>query len=162
MTSTQYSKVPITEALIDFRVRPVCVENLTKFQSVLSTDYPLHKEIVEFETQVELHGDEQRSSFNQTLAGYQIADQKRTSVLKVEVNGFTFSQLGSYRGWASLRDEARSLWKIYCTVVEPKTVLRTSIRYINKIDLPLNDSENFTFQDYLRVLPEVPKELGPG
>jgi uncharacterized protein (TIGR04255 family) len=80
--------------------------------------------------------------------GLQIAQFKR--------DGFTFSRLQPYEDWERLKAEALRLWRIHAALSKPMEIQRIGLRFINRIDLPLNETR---FEDYIQPHPSPPRGL---
>ena len=159
MTQTKYySKAPITEALIDLRIVPLDESNLISLRSLqdnLAEDYTLSEEINLAQGQFQQTGSTVTATATQSPLGYRFINSDKTQVFQACLDGFTLSHLEPYKNWDTLRNEAKRLWELYSQAVHPQSVERSSVRYINRLDLPLDASHTLDFKDYLRTVPEV-------
>jgi uncharacterized protein (TIGR04255 family) len=166
MTQTKYySKAPITEALIDLRIVPLDESNLVSLRNLhqsLVEEYTLSEEINLFQGQLQQTGSALTATATQSPSGYRFISTDKTQVFQACLDGFTFSQLEPYKNWATLRNEAKRLWELYNQAVQPKAIERIAVRYINRLDLPLESSHPFDFKDYLRTVPEVADGIDQG
>jgi uncharacterized protein (TIGR04255 family) len=96
---------------------------------------------------------------SQAQVGYDFPSGDGKQIFQARLDGFAFSRLAPYDCWESFRDEGRRLWEIYRTVAQPEVVTRIGVRYINRLDLPL---QNLDFKHYLRTVPEVSPDLPQG
>jgi uncharacterized protein (TIGR04255 family) len=156
-----YSKAPITEAIIDFKVvlsSDTALQDLRRLFPEIAADYPHQEDFLLLKSQVTA-GVSVGASANQTLVGYVYSSDDRKQILNTGLSRFTFSRLAPYDRWETFRDEAKRLWGIYCQMVRVESVNRVAVRYVNRIDipLPLND-----FKDFLRTVPEVSPDLPQG
>jgi uncharacterized protein (TIGR04255 family) len=152
---------PITEAMIDFRVKARTAfrpEEFTDLRGRLREQFP--------------HVDEQRglqATFGITkgqghptvvqdlgLQGYHFKTLDRKTIAQFRVDGFTFNRLHPYTSWDELFPQAMELWRLYCCISVPDAITRLAVRYINRIVLPLG---GVTFETYLRTAPVIPPEL---
>lgn len=69
---------------------------------------------------------------------------------------FSFSRLRPYQDWDRFSTEALRLWQVYRSIAEPSIVSRLGVRFINRLDVPI---ENLDFDRYLRGLGSVPADL---
>jgi uncharacterized protein (TIGR04255 family) len=153
------NNAPITEAIIDFRVRlPGAFEilRLKEAHVQLSADYPTIEE-----QQVTRQQFEQRPGQppkltvrSQGVPGYRFRSGDAKSLVQFRRNGFTFNRLKPYPSWDQVFPEACRLWKIYSTVAPPEEISRIAVRFINRIQLPL---PNLEFSDYLTAPPPLPQ-----
>lgn len=77
-------------------------------------------------------------------------------VLQCRTGGFTFSRLSPYVEWGALRADALRLWEAFYKAVQPQTITRLAVRYINEIKIPLPIEK---FGDYLVCPPQAPDSL---
>lgn len=154
-------KAPIVEALIDFRVSGVsesAIERLLALRSEVSAKYPKWQEVHQMEARIpfEIPKDDRSIVRDRQLIGYRLTSADGKYVAMMTMERFTVSRLQPYERWESIRDEARRLWDLYRKAVEPETVSRVALRYINRLELPADLRD---FRDYLTAPPEVPPRL---
>ncbi len=143
--SVFYKQAPITEALLDLRVANAHLLSIPQFRQELSSlanDYPTQKEILDFT--------------RQTPLGLLMASADGKQVFQARQDGMTFSRLAPYGRWQIFRDEARRLWTLYRELTNPQQLLRVTVRYINRLDLP---SAFVDLKEYLRTSPEISPAL---
>lgn len=156
-----YSHAPITEALIDLRVElpaGVTLSTLADLHSGIKADYPIRQELLIFQGQM-TGGASVGASASQTQTGYIFLSSDRKQIFKSRLDGFTFSRLAPYDRWNTFRDEAQQLWRIYQSATNLKLITRLTVRYINRLDLPLPLGD---LKDYLQTVPEVSPDLPQG
>ncbi len=154
----RYSKAPITEAIIDFRLNlpsETSLEDLCDLFPKIQADYPNQEDYAIWEQQIEFGGSSSIAPTQEHL-GYIYSTSDRKQVLIATKNGFTFSRLAPYDRWETFRDEAQRLWNIYHNSIEISEITRIGTRYVNRIDIPLPITE---LKHFLRTLPEVPLDL---
>lgn len=161
---TRYEKAPITEALLDIRVKgpEPSLEQLATLQAQVGDSYPHRKSL--FVTEIEIGSNSADevpilNSQNGAQRGWAFLSTDKLQIWQVQREGFTFSRLAPYDCWDSFRNEARRLWEITRPVLGPEAVARVALRYINRLELPLPLKD---FKDYLRTAPEVSPELPQG
>jgi uncharacterized protein (TIGR04255 family) len=84
--------------------------------------------------------------------GFAFSTDDGREIFQPGLDGFTFSRLRPYGNWNDLRNEARRLWGIYREAVNPLSITRVAVRYINQIDIP---GPTVDYKDYFRTTPEV-------
>ncbi|MBI5788882.1 MAG: TIGR04255 family protein [Candidatus Schekmanbacteria bacterium] len=161
-TPCHLPKAPITEALIDLRIKPkegLTAQTLGNIYNTIRSQYPNREELLRAEAQIEFR-DGQFSKLNsgKTPFGYLYKSADKKQILQAKLDGFTFNRLAPYENWSNLRDEAYRLWQNYAEITNSE-IIRVAVRYINKIDIPL-PIENFG--DYLTAAPIVPQALPQG
>lgn len=160
-----YSRAPITEAIIDFRVALAEGFVADKFEVIYSRikeDLPI---IQPFHTKVGTvtfgHNDELNPPLkidaSQELSGFWFRSRDNLHTFQATTGGFTFNRLAPYNSWEEFSAEARRLWNIYNDICKPICVKRAAIRYVNQINLPADGS--IELKDFLKTVPEVSPTL---
>lgn len=163
MAKPPYRKAPITEALIDIRVEMLSettLSTLLEIYSQIQEEYPIREEMFAVKGKLEF-GSSISTTTSQTAIGYRFISTDGQQILQARLDGFTFSRIAPYEAWDLFRDEAYRLWHLYKTITNFNLVKRVAIRYVNRLDLPHNQSY-FDFKDYLRTVPEVSTDLPQG
>ena len=154
---------PITEAIIDFRVKASAGVNAKKFADLkprLTAHLPKMEEQRRFQVQAtfEVTRDQAQAPTLRTLGlqGYRFKSGDEKTIAQFRVDGFTVNRLRPYTSWEELFPQAMELWRLYCDTAQPITVTRLALRYINRIELI---ASNIDFDAYLRAGPSVPPEV---
>lgn len=157
------TNAPITEALIDIRVKLPsafdAIEIGTIYDSI-KEQYPEKQEQRISEVKFKLKADaEEISKSDATINGYRYITSDKKQIVQTRLDGFTFSRLHPYIKWEDLRDEAYRLWNLYKDITSPESITRVALRYINNLNIPMPIRD---FGDYLTAPPTVPEELPQG
>lgn len=158
MERLHYGKAPITEAIIDLRVKPREGLTLSDIEQVRRGEEPAYPEVRRFAIahgHIEV-GERVGASATKEETGFVFSDADQKQVVQTRIDGFTFSRLAPYDTWESFRDEGRRLWTLYRERVCPTEVMRLAVRYVNRFDLPGSPVE---LKDYFRTSPEVSPDL---
>ncbi len=153
-TQKHYSRAPITEALIDIQAQlpqGIKLDVLAQVYSSIQTKYPKREEVLMVQGQM-IVGESVGATASQSQIGYVFFSNDQKQILQMRLDGFTFSRLAPYDSWEAFRDEAFRLWSIYQSLAHPQAITRLSIRYINRLDIPLPVGD---LKEYLRTFPEV-------
>lgn len=151
---------PITEAVIDFRVKAAAnfrAEDLLGLKQQLSDRFPVAEErrggqvIIGFKPGLPAV---QSKDFG--LQGYFFKSKDDKLIAQFRIDGFTLNRLAPYTSWDDLYPLAIELWGHYRTTATPQLVTRLALRFINHIPLPFPFVD---FDEYLRAGPVVPTEL---
>lgn len=152
---------PITEALIDFRVKNSNADSLEKSLDILKKQigakYPQAKAAQGFSAEVQFRAGgvaEQRAG-DTGFQGYLFISEDEKNIVQFRADGFTFNRLKPYTDWESIYTEAISLWKLYIEAAKPEYVIRVALRYINQIrlTLPIDD-----LSKYFTIVPSAPED----
>ena len=154
------NNAPITEAIIDLRVRlpsEFQVEKFSSLKEMLHDQYPGVDTRKSIEGEMEIGGSKLRQSLRDTgIHGYVFKSLDNTKVAQFRKDGFTFSRLKPYTNWEDISTEAKNLWKLYVDEASPEVVTRIAVRYINQLNIPLPINN---FERYLTVPPRVPDKI---
>jgi len=157
------ARAPITEALIDFQVRPGKGTDLEAVRALatLVGDYEQKGPILQLQTTWAVTKEEGARNRSQSQElGVRLHSPDEKYVLQVRTSGFTLSRLEPYETWENLVGEARRLWAIYLGRLQPEAIVRVATRFINQLKLPMKPGEQF--QEYLTKPPDIPEELPQG
>ncbi|SRR6266481_6044014 len=154
------SRAPIVEAIIDFRFSPSASLDLPKLGSIharISDTYTVKHENKETQISFAVGPDNTtQQAVTGKIIGYRFEAPNEKYVLQATLNGFTLSKLAPYQNWEEFLAEAKKLLGIFIEVSGQQTIVRTAVRYINRIELygPTVD-----FDDYLSAGPKIPAGL---
>lgn len=154
-----YPKPPIIEAIFEILVefpRNIAPSDLEKLHSQILTQYPKIKPRNQFEARFEVRDEMPIKSETISLGidGYLFWSQDNKQVVQYRMNGFSFSRLTPYQTWDVHFPEAMRLWEIYFNELRPHKILRTAVRFLNRIEIP---ELRFEMSKYLRCPPLVPE-----
>jgi uncharacterized protein (TIGR04255 family) len=156
-----YNKPPIQEALIDIKV-------IYEDFDITAAD-KLHEKFIEqlptknARNAVSLQITPDGSSVGDTgIDGYMFQSADGNKVLQIAKDGFTFSLVNNYDSWESFYEEANKYWEIFKQEMKPSTVVRVGVRYVNKLDLPLELDklpEYISTKLELEPISQIPTEI---
>lgn len=150
------SHAPIIEAVIDIRVRPTTTSDETAMKSQLDptlNGYHFLDSVIQEQITMQSGS----AHIEQSWKGlrYRSADEKY--IAQFHDNRFIFSRLKPYESWDRFYDEGMRLWSSYIELAKPASIQRIGLRYINRIQLPVNE---LFFENYLHPAPATPKDFG--
>jgi uncharacterized protein (TIGR04255 family) len=161
ITRQHYEHAPITEAIIAIACElpdEIGLEDLLKVQSEIKSEYPKRSE--QFSIQFQYQTIEAQGKVSSAkVIGYRLASEDEKRIVQVGLGGFAFSQLAPYDRWETLRSEARRIWNVYESALHPGQITRTSVRYINRIDIPDPGGSGIDLDVYFRTGPKIAPEL---
>ncbi len=150
---------PITEALIDLRVKNSDAQSLERslntLKERLGERFPHVQAGRGVQTGFEFRMDEVIGSQvkDTGFTSYVLSSQDRLSVVQFRVDGFTYNRLHPYTSWEEIFPQALELWRLYVETARPEVVARAGLRYINHIRIPLPIED---FRRYLSAPPNLP------
>lgn len=162
MAKPQYlNHAPITEALIDIQVEKqeeLSFVGLQEAFNNLDFGYYLKNKISlnTFGFKVTPDGHETHSSSEAKQIGIRLHSSDEKYVAQFRLTGFTLSRLPPYENWETLIAEAKRIWSVYNDRTAPIQITRIATRFINNLQLPLENGESF--QKYLQKFADVPEE----
>ena len=151
-------KAPITEALVDIRVKlppTIDLSTLDSIHALFAKEYPEKRERIKMEGEFDFKAKE-FSRKTSVVDGYLCFSADKKQAVQIRLDGFTFSRLKPYESWGSLRKEAFRLWQLYVQYASPELITRVALRYINRLEVPLPIRD---FSEYLTAPPTVPQNL---
>ena len=160
----QFKNPPIQEALLDIQVAlpgDVTLETLKKFHAGLEARFPEKKERISWQQGFQLSGEGESHavSSSRSVDGYLFSSKAEGKVVQARCDGFTFNKLTPYSNWDTFSSEARELWERYTALARPASIQRISLRYLNRIALPLPVRD---LRDFCLLFPEIPPALPQG
>ena len=158
--ATHYPNAPITEAIIDLRVKPRADLHLEELEAVRAGEedaYPRSNKIYQTEGTVTVQeGVPPSATAQHQVLGFKFTSEGGKSIWQSRLDGFTFSQLAPYANWEPFRDEGRRLWRLFRARSAPVAVERLAVRYVNRIDIP---TPSIDLKEYFRTSPEISPDL---
>jgi uncharacterized protein (TIGR04255 family) len=157
------NNAPITEAIIDFRVKlssEFKAEAFLKVKKTIGDRFPKVQERKLFSSHLRFKKGEPQPPFSEYLGvqGYFFKPEAEKKVAQFRIDGFTFSRLKPYTNWEEMFAEAKELWGIYCGIARPEAATRLAVRYINHINIPLPIDD---LSKYFTASPKIPDNI-PG
>jgi uncharacterized protein (TIGR04255 family) len=156
----QLSRPPIVEVLIDIKValppgRAVSFEEVENaFAGRVQAEFPTSQPLVRIQANLDV-SQAVAPSINSNRTGRIFWSKDQRRAVQARADGFSVNHVGSYEGWNSIKDDAKRLWADYLAVAQPIRVLGISVRYINRMVVPVG----LELSNYLRTFPEVGKGL---
>lgn len=154
---------PIVEAILNIQTElpsEVGVDELGTLGEKLGRDFPNREVRNSWTSQFESRGDRQPAATTSGgPVGYLFRSIDGRRVVQARLDGFSYSRLRPYTGWDEMRAEARAAWPAFIETARPTKATRLSLRYINRVEIPLPISD---FKEYLRTSPEIAPGLPQG
>lgn len=154
-----YSSPPITEAVIeiifDSELKPKDFEKITK---KLKMNYPnlQHQNTTVINVEANSIGS---NLIIGNQPGIKLSTNDEADILILAHQKLAVARLAPYQGWDYLFDKMLSSWKAWKYVAGIKPINRIGVRYINRIDIPIDDQGKIENQDYLNIYPHLPKSI---
>lgn len=160
----QLERAPIVEAILDVHCDLPPKINRGSFQSaaqrVFADGYPEFR--TSFLAQHELAiepGKQPRAAVHQSVRGFQALSGDKKQIVQSRFDGYSFNRLAPYTSLDDYLPEMKRCWEAYRSFAEPVVVRRLSLRYINRILLPLSNGR-VEIDQYIRSGPTLPLSNG--
>jgi len=160
-----YSSPPVSEALIDIKVRTLQDEIIPQLEALHKKFLPkLQTKKKRFHAAGKINFEQtgiSTTEFSKKPLGFLFEKDDRSQIVQVKIDGLTLNQLKpdpkkTWLGWQNLRDEAKLAWELYLEVIGPPRITRIAIRYINQIVI---ESDKIELDEYLTAPPRIPGEF---
>ena len=160
-----YSRPPVSEALIDIKVKTLPKEIIPKLEALHNQFLP--KFLVkkrQFQAAGKINIEQagiSTTAISNKPVGFFFETADKSQIVQVKTDGITLNQLKpdprkSWPGWENLRNEAKLAWERYLEVIETPRIIRVAIRYINQIVI---ESDSIDVEEYLTAPPKIPGGL---
>lgn len=156
------AKPPIVEAVIDIDVemRPGFVLSQAKeaLATAFADQYPVVRER-EFDAHEirKVPGAAGSVTSHSGLESLMFMQVDEKQLLQARRRGFSFNRLAPYQGLDHYLPELKARWARFCEVIKPVRALEVKMRFINRIELPMEDGQ-VDLDHYLKVGPRAPDE----
>lgn len=150
-----FNKSPITEAVINILVElpeTISLESLDILTNTVNEDYPNKRNSFNFEAFFSDDG----PTVTNDITGYIFSNTETKKIFQARLDGFAVNKLTPYDTWELFVEEAKRLWEIYYSVANPTLIHSITLRYIDKLDIPLPFSD---FNEYITNAPVTSREL---
>ena len=155
------SKAPITEVIVDFRVKARQDLQVTEFEVLkpeLAARFP--QVVEQRQVEAKLHLDAKKGPSQQAtdlgVRGFFFKSEDGCEIAQFRVDGFTFNRLQPYTSWEEISPVAFDLWDTYVRIAKPETATRLALRYLNHVDLPSTLDD---FNEVMVAPPPIPETL---
>jgi uncharacterized protein (TIGR04255 family) len=101
----------------------------------------------------------EKNSHISKIDGYKLSGLNNECTVQIRSSGMVVSKQAPYDSWEEFKTRAMEIWAACSPVYAEAKVARVSVRYVNKICLPINEGY-LKFEEYLTNVPQVPKGMG--
>lgn len=158
MSFPNLKKVPITEAVIEFRFTPFDSDQqnyIKEFGMLIKDEYPNLKEQTTNEVKFTF-GPEGPAPVFKELNPILICEAEDNSKhVLIADNRISLNWKKEYPGWDLFSEEALNIWMKIQNNISTKEIIRLGVRFINHLDIRTKGI--FDMDDYLLNGPKIPK-----
>ena len=149
---------PIVEALVDFQASiPGNPATFNTLADELRDDFPRKELKHQVEGKIEFKDGKlvEPQIVSSSFVGVRVANKDETIFIHLQPDRFTLNNVKGYIGGDQLIDKALTRWKWLVERTKPEWVSRVALHYINRLDLPLKEGDEF--EKYFQSPPSLPK-----
>jgi uncharacterized protein (TIGR04255 family) len=156
----KYKKAPITEAVIELRfARPFAKSVIETAARRLRDEYfyqdPENGMSLKFDTATG------KTEVQTDWEGIKLSSMDRVDTIFFRTVSFICSRLAPYTGWEDFMPRTVRAWETWKRVAGTIELSRVGVRYINRIDVPVENDAPVRVENYLSVSPQSPEDLPP-
>lgn len=156
----EYLHPPIVDAVIELRFADDVGDDVKeKLSKKISAEYELCEK-VEAQT-ISVAFNPETVSATRTVADRIVRRTKSDSSQSVQIGNRILNVGGNapYEGWSSLFQRFDRTWKAARRIWKFRTIDRIGVRYINRLDLEMDESKTVNYEDYLHLRINLPEEF---
>lgn len=151
-----YPKDPINEAVIQIATDvQASQDSLSKIASHFKDEYPHQEPLTTVDFMIDTTGG--AAQMRQEMRGYRLTSISNPDVLVVQPGGVVAARLAPYTDWEQLLGATKKVWAQWRRTGNSSSISRLGVRYINRIDVPIESAVNLDLSVYLNFSPNVPK-----
>jgi uncharacterized protein (TIGR04255 family) len=159
-----YKTPPITESVIELRfAEPIDARVIESLDHDLANRYPRGERLSNIEMIVDQQGTngvDPRVSTRSEFSGFKRTSENALDILIFGPRQFLISRLAPYVGWEEFLANFVREWTTWKKRCGYNRVARIGMRYINRLDAPVNEGGIVHDDEYLNIGPVVPTGLG--
>lgn len=154
-----YKKPPITEAVIEIRFgSAIAPDRMARFVREIKSMYPAAERNYEVNVQLGApdKGDEPSAKVNKKLVGYKLMAKSQIDIILITADRLATLRMAPYCGWSEFLERAKDNFSILKKCAGYRSFTRCSTRYINRIDIPRdNSSKAIDLTQYVHLDPQM-------
>lgn len=160
-TNADYDKPPILEAVIVINfLNTISSEDvLEKVANALKANYDILTPEQEIEIKFKSGIDGEVLDDRSKNKIYRLRSQDTTEIALLKTNQIIFSKLAPYSGWDALFERAKRDWKVLIKELGKNDVSRVGVRFINRIDFPVEAVKGQGLESFFKIYPSIPEKF---
>jgi uncharacterized protein (TIGR04255 family) len=140
-----YPNAPIVEAVFDVKVSNTIIINPSTFEQYAKTElkeYPISNKLQNINVRIVGNsGGTGQIGKTTNLLGYIFSNIQGNRKVQFRLDGYSFNMLRPYSNWEEFSSTAFNHLQKYLSLAKPLAITRIGLRYINRIDLPVENQE---------------------
>jgi uncharacterized protein (TIGR04255 family) len=152
----EYTRPPVIEAVIEFQfAAPIGAREQERLRDKLKKFYPA----IELQTEYQVAITPAGAHTTPGQIGYKLTAANASDICIIRRNSLACSQLAPYTGWDTINSNARRNLDIADKILSRPTISRIGVRYVNRIDVPLEQIAGKDVSVYLKTGVALPEGL---
>lgn len=154
-----YLHPPVVEALCEIYFAESAWDDTAPgaFYERVRTDFPRKQRREIQEAQISMGPDTASAGVQRLPPWMQFLTEEGSLMIQVAENLVVVNQLVPYRHFEEWEQIIYRALAVYSEVAVPKSIARTGMRYINRIEIP---GKVISMEDYFTIYPQLPQSLG--
>ena len=158
-----FANPPIKEVIFSIDVElpnDYPVNELASIHESIQDQFPQIKDIIEYVKAFHFSRQDEdmpTDSFDKRLTGYLLTDTKEEKAVQYLCYGFIYNVVNQYSDGDLFIKECQELWQYYLNIIGEVTVKKISLRYINRIEIPIGNENPIS--DYFDTRPLISNKL---
>lgn len=153
-----YPRAPITEAILELRfAAPFPQKTVEAAASRIAKDYFYS----EAEQSINFMLEANNAKIENSWQGTKLSSLDRVDITIFRTSAFVCSRLAPYCGWDEFIARAAQGWAAWKKESGTNLISRIGLRYVNRIDVPIDAVGLINAEDYLTLTPRSPDFAGP-
>lgn len=153
-----YERPPIVECVLEFRYQaPIPKKQIDQIVSKLKKFYPIVQDRIKIDTEFDGSGE---VTAEIQKVGFELRSNSSLEMVRIQGASFLTAELAPYSGWTNFSKRAFRDFRLHRKIIGPVGIARLGLRYVNRIDIEIEDGAIVPFSDYLRSIPQMP-DVGP-
>ncbi|BCL81874.1 TIGR04255 family protein [Ktedonobacteria bacterium brp13] len=151
-----YMKPPLIEAVCDFKFSSLQPWDWTipgLFYEEIRDSFPYKEQLNTIETKID---QDQGQFIQQSIPKLQFSNEARNVVIQIAPDSLSIHLLPPYNSWIDFKEHIFEYLHAYQKAAHPSGLISVALRYINHVEIPLNEAE---LEEYFSVLPQVPAPI---
>jgi uncharacterized protein (TIGR04255 family) len=139
------ANAPIVEAVIELRLGPGVQgpaetrQALGEITKQLGDDYPKSLKLSKlgFSLKIEDQAEDDYFKKSEEFDGFRLLSADENYRVQVRPRAFSAHRMAPYTSWEDLKSRFDDAWKCYQAVMQPSSISRIGVRFINRFTLPV-------------------------
>jgi uncharacterized protein (TIGR04255 family) len=157
-----FARPPIVEAVIERRYPdPIDLTTIESLRRRFEREYPAVGQLNEMSLAINPVG--ATPQFSQNTIGYRLTNLAGNTIIVFTTHTTAFSRVAPYPGWQEFSTGAADVFGIARNMMSYSKIGRIGVRYINRIDIPIEHDSGqpvpIRLEDYLLIHSEYPESV---